>query len=374
MISRGYPTKKYNLNGIFEFEQAKALASTGNKVVLAALDMRSARRFRRWGFKSIIKDGVNIEAINIPIGGSPKKIFDFICQVALKLLYHRIKRKHGVPDIVHAHFIHNGCYVAKALRHENLPLFLTEHFSALYSITDNPHLMKMGEYTYHRFDKVFAVSPALAQIIQDNFHIVPIVIPNIVDCSCFRYYERKHKSKQCIFVSVSLLNENKRTSLLVDAFCEAFSSTDNVLLNIIGSGPEKNKIVHKIENNNRSHQIKLLGTMDHFQIADSFKDSDCFVLVSRKETFGLAYIEAMATGLPVIATKSGGPDSFVNYENGLLVPVDDFSALIAALQQMRETISDYNGELISKRIYKEFSPKIIAERLLEQYEEVLSGR
>ena len=48
-VSRGYPTTKYALNGIFEFDQAKALAARGHEVIFAAVDLRSIRRWRRWG-------------------------------------------------------------------------------------------------------------------------------------------------------------------------------------------------------------------------------------------------------------------------------------------------------------------------------------
>jgi len=47
-IARGYPTNKYKTYGIFEFDQAKALAKQGHKVVYAAIDLRSIRRWRKW--------------------------------------------------------------------------------------------------------------------------------------------------------------------------------------------------------------------------------------------------------------------------------------------------------------------------------------
>ena len=66
IISRGYPSEKYVKNGIFEFDQAKALASIGHEVVFLALDLRSFRRKRKFGRESFQKRGVNIEAVNIP--------------------------------------------------------------------------------------------------------------------------------------------------------------------------------------------------------------------------------------------------------------------------------------------------------------------
>lgn len=72
IIARGYPTNKYKMNGIFEFDQAKALVEAGHNVFYAAIDLRSLRRWRKWGIERKSIDGVNIYAINIPCGRIPK--------------------------------------------------------------------------------------------------------------------------------------------------------------------------------------------------------------------------------------------------------------------------------------------------------------
>ena len=73
-VARGYPTEKYKTYGIFEFDQAKALAQNGVKVVYAAIDLRSIRRWRRWGIYIRKIDGVEVYSINIPIGNLCKPI------------------------------------------------------------------------------------------------------------------------------------------------------------------------------------------------------------------------------------------------------------------------------------------------------------
>ena len=63
LIFQGFPNRKYSLNGIFEYDQAKALAQAGNEVIFVAIDVRSIRRWRKWGFVNLDKDGVHIEAL-----------------------------------------------------------------------------------------------------------------------------------------------------------------------------------------------------------------------------------------------------------------------------------------------------------------------
>ena len=96
------------------------------------------------------------------------------------------------------------------------------------------------------------------------------------------------------------------------------------------------------------------------------------MLASRSETFGVAYIEAMAAGLPVIATRCGGPEDFVTEENGILIPVDDESTLTSAMERMMLRREDYDSAAISADIRRKFAPETIAARLTELYEGVLS--
>ena len=98
---------------------------------------------------------------------------------------------------------------------------------------------------------------------------------------------------------------------------------------------------------------------------------DAFVLASRRETFGVVYIEAMAAGLPVIATRCGGPEDFVTEENGILIPVDDAAALTDAMEHMMLHRREYDSASISADIRRKFAPETIAARLTDIYKTVL---
>ena len=76
--------------------------------------------------------------------------------------------------------------------------------------------------------------------------------------------------------------------------------------------------------------------MTRDKIAEILRASDCFVLPSKLETFGVVYIEAMACGVPVNATRCGGPESFVDDWNGALIAINDHEALVNSLKYMLE--------------------------------------
>jgi L-malate glycosyltransferase len=73
IISRGYPTEESPANGVFEFDQARALADAGQEVYFLSVDIRSFKRTRKWGYASFDRDGVHVRGINVPIGPLPLK-------------------------------------------------------------------------------------------------------------------------------------------------------------------------------------------------------------------------------------------------------------------------------------------------------------
>jgi glycosyltransferase involved in cell wall biosynthesis len=91
-------------------------------------------------------------------------------------------------------------------------------------------------------------------------------------------------------------------------------------------------------------------------------------------TFGVAYIEALAAGLPVIATNCGGPEEFVHKDNGILIEVDDAAALINSMLKMYNESNKFDRETISKEMVEKFSPETIAKRLTEIYRNILKDR
>lgn len=180
-VARGCPTDKYKTYGIFEFDQAKALAEKGVKVVYAALDLRSIRRWRRWGIYKENIDGVEVYSINIPLGNIPKDSLRKFYAWGLEKLYKKIEKEQGNPDIIHSHFT-DPSYAASRLKERlNLPLVVTEHSSKINKEDIDKDLFEIAKIIYNKADRVIAVSEALKERIKKNFNIDSIYIPNMVD-------------------------------------------------------------------------------------------------------------------------------------------------------------------------------------------------
>jgi len=83
----------------------------------------------------------------------------------------------------------------------------------------------------------------------------------------------------------------------------------------------------------------------------------------------VAYIETMAMGVPVIATKCGGPEIFINDKNGLLIEVDDKNELIEAMRYMYNNVDDRKS--IATEIKEKFSSEAVAKKIIMEYRRIL---
>ncbi|HZK28569.1 MAG TPA: glycosyltransferase [Thermoclostridium sp.] len=368
-ISSGNPTPRYPSNFIFIHDQARALVASGINVVYASVDTRSFRRLRKWGIVRKSSDNVDIWTINIPLGPIPGKLSHRIAYWGLKRLYRTIELEYGRPALLHAHFAN---FIAARLKNEmKIPFVITEHFSGINANRIKKSLFEYTNYAYNQADKLIAVSPSLAEKIKQNFNQDATYIPNIVDIDTFQYKDNK-RSSTFNFVSTGRLIGLKRMDLLIETFYGAFNNIPNVNLTIFGEGPERKRLEKIIDLYNLNDRVRLKGLCSRKTIADKYAQSDCFVLASQSETFGVAYIEALAMGLPVIATRSGGPEVFVNKNNGIMTDVDNLEQLTAALLFMYENAENYNKVDIAKNTVRKFSPESVSKQIIDVYKKVLS--
>ena len=369
IVARGYPTERYKTNGIFEFDQAKALAKAGCKVIFAAIDVRSIRRWRKWGIERHNIEGVHVMAINIPCGRIPSGTLNKVSSIGLNMVYHRIVKEFGQPDVIHAHFTDLAYVTSKLKQRVSVPFVITEHSSLIMKPVIEEQLFSTAATAYRQAEAVIAVSPALVEIIEKNFSIQSRYVPNIVDLGTFSYGPRTLE-KTFNFVSIGNLIDSKRMDQTIEAFHRSFINLPHVTLTIFGEGKERPELEKLIKKHHLESQVVLRGMCSRKVIAEKLKECDSFVLASRSETFGVAYIEALATGVPVIATKCGGPECFVHEGNGLLIPVDDVHALVIAMRYMYDNSRVFDREKISAEIRRDFSPERVAKKLIVVYESI----
>ena len=370
ICSVGYNSYKNNDIGIFQLDQAKALKSKGHDVRIATLDLRSIRRRRPLTSKYFETFGIKAYTVNAFCGRVPGWVINPIGKLCAKKAFRDICDDGWKPDIIHAHFTEMSYFFCDIANKNNIPFIVTEHSSAI--LNSNKNSCYQAAKSYYKADSVLAVSTALASVIRKNFNINVKVIPNVIDLKKFDFF-KKEKSQNCFkYISAANLTHGKGMDVLINAFSKLKYS--NIELNILGDGPERVKLQQLAQDLGISNKVKFWGRYTREEFNEYLQNSDCFVLASRFETFGVVYAEAMATGTPVIATRCGGPEDFVNNEVGLLVDVDNVDALSEAMDYMYHNSAGFNAQKIRDYVVSKFSPSQIAKQCEEVYSEILKER
>lgn len=364
-VARGCPTEQYNTYGIFEWDQAKAVHERGCRVIYFAIDLRSLRRKRKLGIRRYIRDGIEVYEYSFPLGRVPQPLLLRTALHGMRKLY-SIAFKNSKPDVIHAHFTFCSAVANEFAREKGLPLVVTEHSSAMIQENLDSKTIRLGKIAYSAPALVISVGEGVATSIFNNFGVKSTVISNIVDLESFRNCCRT-EHEFFTFVTAGNVIDCKNHAMLVAAFSIVHSSLPNTKLTIIGSGPLEDKLKSQISKMGLSNCIEMTGRLSRNKMASKFAESDCFVLASKYETFGVVLIEAMASGLPVVATRCGGPDGFVCNDVGILVEKNNVEALAEGMKAAIENKDKYEPEVIRKYAIDNFSGPVIADKIIDCY-------
>jgi glycosyltransferase involved in cell wall biosynthesis len=377
-----YPTPAAPVAGIFIREQALALRKAGVRVGVIYPDLRTLRTLPRgkWGanhFQMTRSDEEGVTVLRYHGWGLPKlpRWTSRLWISSALALAERYMVEAGRPRLVHAHAT---CWagiagVAIAERFD-LPYVLTEHSSAFAyrQVEGWRRPLAMRALGYAR--RILAVSPALADAVRPYAGERPIeIVPNVVDTAFFALPPAPRPSEPFRFLTVGLLTPKKGIDLLVQAFAAGFQSRPDVILEIAGDGPERAALGRLAQQLGVADRVAFLGLLDRAGVRAAMWRANCYVLASTKETFGVALIEAMATGLPVIATRSGGPDGLVAPELGRLVPpacVDTLAdAMISCRNEGPRTAAQERAS--HSHVAARFGPEPFAAQVVQIYREVV---
>lgn len=314
--------------------------------------------------------------MNVPIGPLPPKVVGRAAVYAVRSLFEYSKKIGIKPEIVHAHFaVYYGMASAENMRLlPNARLVVTEHDSGINEHVLDENTISCMHTAYEAASAVIAVGIPLQSKIRSITGKDAYYIPNMYNDKLF-FSNMETSIPQgrldpFLFVSVGSLIIRKRMERLITAFHKAFHANSNIKLNIIGEGPERPFLEKMIQELRLQDQVTLVGALSRNDVASMFRKAQCFVTASENETFGLACIEALASGLPVIATRCNGPEYFIDGSNGALVDVGDGEAMERALIEMASNRAIYDTKTIAQSAVDRFSPKVVVSSIGGVYERV----
>lgn len=376
VLASWYPSEKKPLNGIFFKEQAEALKKYGLDIVVLNIELTSImniiRKSPQIGLS--INNENNINVYRYKSYNFFPKLYSFYIKYYSHLIRKCIKKiesKEGKIDIIHIHSAFDGG-IAYSKSRVNIPYVITEHSSRYHRGIINSSENKLLYDAFSKASKVIAVSKGLEEKIKCycSNEISPVIVPNLVKISENEIKLDLNK-KKFRFFSLAFLNTYKGMDILINAFRINKDLLDSVELFIGGDGPEKENLIELIRENKLENNIFLLGELSREEVAVNMKNCNAFVLASRVETFGIVFIEAMSQGKPVIGTKTGGPDTFINEQVGITVDIDDTEGLAKAIRDIYYNYTKYDSDYIKEYCLNTFSEEKISEQLYKIYNEVI---
>ncbi|MEF8864368.1 MAG: glycosyltransferase [Salinibacter sp.] len=379
VVPSWYPTTEAPLEGIYFAEQACCLQAHGMEVGVVYPEQQSLRRatagaLRRKHFQTEWTTNHGVPTLRrygwnvwwrFPPG------FRLRIRGAVRLARRYVDRR-GLPDVIHAHSARwAGAAAAQISDALGVPYVLTEHFSGFLRGTMWPWRRPLVDRGLRHASGLAAVSTALRDVLRARRGAASedvAVHPNPVRASFFtRPPEGRPSPPPLRFVTVAGLNPRKNVGGLIEAFARAFDSSQAAVLSIVGDGPRRAALEAQARRLNVADRVDFRGQQGRAGVREALWNAHAFALSSRHETFGVALVEAMATGLPVIATRCGGPEDIVTEETGVLVPPAAPTALAQALCTMQEQRAAYAPGRIRAHAVDRYGPEPFVRRTQSLY-------
>ena len=290
-------------------------------------------------------------------------------------------------DVIHAHYAIPHAYAAymakQILLQEGISVAIitTLHGTDITLVGNHEYYKTAVTFSINASDAVTSVSESLRKNTYDLFDIHKDikVIPNFIDIE-----QKKNAPKRCqramlanpdelIITHISNFRKVKRTPDVVEIFYQLLPHKKAKLI-MVGDGPDREHTQALVHRLGLQNSVIFLG--NSLEIDEVLCSSDLFLLPSESESFGLAALEAMAQGVPVISSNAGGiPEVNKQGYSGFLSPIGDIEAMVQnALVLLKDeaTLSRFKAQALQQASL--FDERKIIPMYEQVYEQVVSRR
>ena len=279
------------------------------------------------------------------------------------------------PDLVNAHYATGYGLLARMVGF--MPTLLSVWGSDVYDFPEKTMLHRRLVYNNLEFATAIAsTSRCMAGKVAEIYnHPACFITPFGVDVDMFSPVHKTEDNNDKIIVgTVKSLSKRYGIDILIQSFSYALdklSNTDNIYLEISGSGSENCALNKMVADMKLEKRIKFHGKIPHEQVPDKLNTLDIYVALSKSESFGVAILEAASCGKPVIVSDAEGLAEVTRHKvNGLIVPKDNPKAAGEAIIKM---INDKNmrlamGRAGRKHVLENYSWSVSLDLMINAYE------
>jgi len=390
------PTRDKPLSGTFFVEQAHALANARPAWTVAFCHFDLARSripWQFWRWPRLLLEWISTPKLRfgcaksglleyrvwwpyLPRFGAQSKWTNTAAALARQVrpALRDFVARAGKPDLIHARAVYPGGVAAVILGREfGIPVALTEHlgpFPPPQLCLPDGAVMPFVSDAYAGATGHSTDGSALgAQLVRLGLARDVVTLPNFLPDDFGQTNLRSANfDGQFSFLSVGWPSQAKGTDVLLRAFAQI---RHNARLSIVGNSPELAHFQAMAKELGVQERVRWLGAVAREDIPATIGACDAFVLPSQWECFGVVFIEALACGKPLIATRCGGPEDIVHAGNGLLVPVGCVGELAVAMGQMVERARDYDPLVLRADFLARFSASGVINQTEDWYRSVI---
>lgn len=340
-VTNWYPSQQLPSQGVFVREHAKAVQIYADVVVLhlAGHDGAAGGGVRVEAERDTeLNDGIRTfhawhRRLPVPNASYPAYIWAAVQAGRI------IERTGFRPNLVHAHIYSAGLPAAAIARWRRIPMVITEHSSAFPRRLLSPRQIRLARLAFAQARLVMPVSEALRHAIEAyGIRAAFQIVPNAVDTSIFHPAVEnsgdagratRHASMRLLFVGGMV--PVKGIPDLLQALSFVNETRRDWQLDLVGSGPNQADYATLASQLGLDHQTRFHGFLPKPAVAALMRQADFLVLPSLWENSPCVIVEALASGLPVIASRVGGVPELMTAQAGILTTPQDPASLATAL-------------------------------------------
>jgi glycosyltransferase involved in cell wall biosynthesis len=375
-LPRWYPNPSDPQNGVFVEKQIKSVDNWFNNLVLF---VKSEDITERYKVKKVVVN--NTTTLNIYFKKSNNTLINLYRYLnGFKKGLKIIIKENGKPDLIHVHILLRtgilGWWYSKKF---NIPYIVTEHWSGYITGAfekKNFIYKKLSLFVLKSTSKIIVVSPSLkTELIQRGISEEKIeIIPNVVESLKNNNSTKINNDKTIILSVADLVDDIKRISDVIDVISK-LDNKENIEYHIIGDGIDRERLETTAKRKGVLNSVVFfLGRKTNEEVLEIINSCDFLVTNSTIETFSVVTAEALLAGKPVIATRCGGPEYFVNKSNGILIKSRNRNELADAIKIMISTYSNYDPERLKQGVTDKFNSYKIGMQLKKVYDKVLQSK